>query len=113
MRDRKYYYISNIKNVESIQENGITADADGNIQILTIDKGKIRDILNIAAYISSNQLFLDEYGLFEIIENGITGEFIDPNVTGKTAQYQNMLKQQSIGKEYIKFVNTYKTYFSI
>ncbi len=113
MKTKKFYYISDVTSVSEIQENGISSDEDNSIYIFTIDKGKIKDVLNIAGYIASNQLFLDEYALFEIIDSGITGKLIDHKVSGRTAQYQRIVKQENIGNEHIKFVNCYKTYFAI
>ena len=110
---KKYYYISKVSDVPDIHENGIEADEDGDIFLFAIDKGKIRNILNIAGYITTNQLFLDEYALFEIFESGITGEMIYYKISGRTEQYQKILKQKNISKEHIKFINCYKTYFAI
>jgi len=113
MKIKKNYYISKVNLVPLIQENGIEADAEGSIFLFVIDKGKMKDILNIAGYITTNQLFLDEYALFEVFENGITGEMIDFKTSGRTEQYQKILKQKNIHKDHIKFVNCYKTYFAL
>ncbi len=113
MKTKKFYYISDVTSVSEIQEIGISSDEDNSIYIFTIDKGKIKDVLNIAGYIASNQLFLEEYALFEIIDRGITGDVIAHKVSGRTAQYQKVIKQKIINKEFIKFVNCYKIYFAI
>ncbi len=113
MKTIKFYYISNIHSVKDIQENGIKSDDDGNISLFTIDRGKIKDVLNIAGYIAGNQLFLDEYALFEVLDCGLTGEMSEDKVLGKTARYQRIVKQKFIDKECLKFVNSYRTYFAI
>ncbi len=113
MKIIKFYYISNIHSVNDIQENGIKSDDDGNIPVFTIDRGKIKDVLNIAGYIAGNQLFLDEYALFEILHGGLSGEVIEDKVPGKTARYQRIVKQDFIDKGCLKFVNSYRTYFAI
>ena len=113
MTNRKFYYISNVDKIAGIRESGIAAGRDGSIPIFTIDKGKIKDVLNIAGYIASNQLFLDEYGLFEIAERGITGELVKQDISGKTATYQRNLRQGKIDPEHLNFLNIYKTYFAI
>lgn len=113
MKNLKFYYISKVEHVPDIQENGIHADMESYIPIFSLDKGKINDALNVAGYISSNQLFLDEYALFEITASGITGSISKQSISGKTSQYQKILKQQIIKKEHIKFINIYKTYFAL
>jgi hypothetical protein len=113
MKVKKYYYISDVNSVSGIEEQGIRADANGDIFIFIIIKEKIQDAVNIAGYIATNQLFLGEYALFEIKEEGITGEITDHKASGRTSQYQKIIKQGIINREHIKFINSYKTSFSI
>ena len=113
MKIKKYYYISGLESVPDIEEHGILADENGDIFIFTIFKEKIQDAVNIAGYIATNQLFLENYALFEIREEGITGEITDHKVSGRVSQYQKIIKQDTINREFIKFINSYKTSFSI
>jgi len=109
---KKYYYITDVESVPLIQEQGITAD-EGAIPIFIVHRGKMRDVLNTAGYIAANQLFLGEYALFEIMEAGITGDIISHGVSGKTAPFQKIITQESIARDYIKFINCFTTTFSV
>jgi hypothetical protein len=113
MKEKKYYYISDVESVSDIEEHGIKANENGDIYIFEIIKKRIKDVLNIAGYIATNQLFLGDYALFEIKEEGITGRILDYKVSGRASQYQRIIKQEGINREYIKFINCYKTSFSI
>ena len=111
-RKKKYYYLSDVESVPRIQEEGITAD-EGVIPIFIVLRGKMHDVLNTAGYIAANQLFLGEYALFEIREGGITGEIVPQKISGKTAPFQKIIKQESIAPGHIRFINSYTTTFSI
>lgn len=109
---KKYYYIADLESVPRIEEEGIRAD-EGAIPIFIVLRGKMHDVLNTAGYIAANQLFLGEYALFEIMEAGITGEMAAQRVSGKTAPFQKIIKQERIAREHIRFINSYRTSFSI
>lgn len=113
MKIKKYYYISDLESVSDIEQHGIKANENGDIFIFIIFKEKIQDAVNIAGYIAINQLFLENYALFEIQEEGITGEITDHKVSGRVSQYQKIIKQDIISRKHIKFINSYKTSFSI
>ena len=113
----KYYHITSIDNVSSILENGLLANANGeiflfeNVSIVTYgvannSKGK-RVFGKIKRYVADsiaiNQVFLEDYAMFEIDEKGINEALINDNVADCTSKFQWIAKQSVIKPQYIDF----------
>jgi hypothetical protein len=97
---KRYYHITSFEGFLKISKEGIKASADGYIYLL--------DTKDYNAYVASNQLGYNDYGVFEINPDGITVE-IKPDKVGEiTAKHQFRIKQSLIEKQYLKFKGMYK-----
>lgn len=118
-----YYHITHKNNVSNIIRNGLLANTDGEIflfenkSIVTIGTAKNsqnklvlgRIKRTIADNIALNQLFLEEYAMFEIDANGITSYLKNDNVAEFGAKFQWIVKQPKIDKRYVSLFGYYKT----
>ncbi|MDQ1165892.1 hypothetical protein [Flavobacterium sp. SORGH_AS_0622] len=97
-----YYHISAIKNKESILANGLISDESEIFLCTSFDQLKM---------IAFNQLFLNEYSIFEVSTEGLTGEIIQDNVAEVGSGFQYIVKQNKIESKYLKFVNDAKFHY--
>ncbi len=90
-----YYHISSIKNKESILTNGIKSKSN---EIFICN-----DIEQLSS-IAIDQLGINEYSIFEIKEEGITGEFIVDKVADFGSDKQFLVSQDKIEPAFISFL---------
>lgn len=120
--EKYYYHITDPKNVESIMKEGLKANKDGEIflfenkaisyKLPMIDNGVCRVCkvkTTIANIIALNQLFLNEFAMFEISSDGIKGELLPDNVAEYSAPFQHIAKQLFILPEYITLCGVFKS----
>jgi len=92
----KHYHISDFQGWLSIKKNGIKCSEDEYIYMFDTND------VDVLCYVAINQLFMTDYGLFEIDHAGIESE-LEPDLVGElTAKYQFRVKQELIDKKYIK-----------
>jgi hypothetical protein len=113
----KYYHITrnDQQTLQSIRDNGLRANEQGEIFLFENRAFSLNGVVNyVADHIANNQIFADEYIMFEVNSKGITtlerediGEF--PARLG----LQWIAKQLVIEPKYIKphgvYKNTYKS----
>jgi len=92
----KYYHISRIENKESIINDGLNAN-EGHIFMCTN--------LQQLSFIAANQIFINEYSIFEIDINGIISEILPDNVAESGSETQFYIQQDNIAPEYISHVD--------
>ncbi len=110
----KYYHITKNNNrvLNSITQNGLLCDSEGNIFVFEDRAIGFNEIINdVADIIAHNQLFLKEYIMFEIDSAGFEVDLINDNVAEIGANFQWIVKQPKIKTEYISFCGKYKTIF--
>jgi hypothetical protein len=93
---KMFYHISSIEAVEHIATNGITADEEGYIYMLDTNSLEIVDTVAV------NQLFLEQYYLYEIDPTGITAELEPDEVAEFTASHHLRIKQAALESRFIK-----------
>lgn len=108
----KYYHITNTekKTIESILKNGIQCNSEGEIFVFENRIIGVNNVINtIADIIAENQIFLNEYVMFEIDEKGFNEELINDNVGEFGSNLQWYIKQAVIDKKHIQFYGKFKT----
>ena len=106
----KMYHITNMENLESILEEGIKCNADGEIFVFENKSIHCNGITNfIADMIARNQIFLKEYIMIEIDENAFESELIPDDVAELCHKQQWYVKQEIIAPEFLNHYGTYKT----
>lgn len=98
----RYYHITTFEGWLKTREEGIKADDDGYIYLLTTKKA------NILSHVAWNQLGLKDYGLISIKSEGILAELELDKVGEITAEFQRRIKQPLIEPKYIARLNMYK-----
>jgi len=108
-----YYHITKLDQsiIKSILTTGLRAN-DG--MIFLFENKSFRDSISgventISECIANNQLFLDEYAMFEISSEGITVELVNDNVGESTSKYQWICYQPVIEPKFINLFGTYRT----
>lgn len=107
-----YYHVSSRENFYKILNEGIKANEDGEIFLFDtefvlnpcFDPLKPESgakVIDVAASIARNQVFLHEFIVVEIDAEGITGELINDKVGEFTAPLQWIVKQQVIEADFI------------
>ena len=90
-----YYYVGLDETIDEIRSNGIRAEEDGYIVLLT--RKEIAD-----NYVLNQLLHAGKYPLIEVSARGITG-VIKPYITGEYAAFhQRLVQQDKIEPQYIK-----------
>ena len=111
----KYYHITDKKNRKSILENGLIANELNEIYLFenkTV-KNKRNGISNtIADCIAKNQLFLNEYVMFEIDPKGFKTPLINDAETELSSCILWILNQSKVGIDFIKDLGDFKTDFT-
>lgn len=122
----KYYHITAPKNIDSILENGLRANADGDIFLFEnksiirpysifidenrewkMDESK-KSIALVADIIAMGQVFLDEYAMFEVAREGIDSDMIPDNVAEESKNFQWIAKQPVISPQFINLFGVYE-----
>ena len=102
---KKYYHLTDVANASKILTEGIKANNEGLIfmfeNLVICYNGIINTVADCIAY---NQLYLEEYAVFEIASLGIYGEIMPDNVGEVSAKFQHILKQELIEKQFIKLI---------
>lgn len=110
----KYYHItkSDTNTIQSISMFGLECNMFG--EIFLFENKSIFDngISNcVSDCIAANQIFLNEYAMFEINPKGIKTELIPDNVGESSAKLQWYIKQKKIYPSYIKYWGTFKNIY--
>jgi hypothetical protein len=110
----KYYHIVKFdrKIIASILKDGLKANEDGEIFLFENKSIQINGVKNfISDHIACNQIFVDEYVMFEIDSEGFNTDLIPDNVAEFAAKWQWILKQHIIEPRFIEIFGKYKTKF--
>jgi hypothetical protein len=100
-RQRFYYHVTDVNNVDQIKRDGLEANEEGLIFVFT-------DMV-VSGLIAKEQCgFLDRYAVFKIYSNGITGRVIKDRVAEFSAPYQRVIIQEKIKKRYIDFLGVFR-----
>lgn len=100
-RSRKsaYYHVTHPENVESIRANGLRADAEGRIYVITDPW--------VADVIARDQVFARTFALFGVSEEGVTGA-VEPDLVSELVRgYQRVLVQPLVAPEHITLLGTH------
>lgn len=107
-RYNNYGHITHRDNVDSIIENGIRCNEDGDIFIYrdcdvehNFMPNKKPVMIPIYDLIAMGQVFLKDFAIFNIEPEGFEVELIPDNVAEITASQQFILKQPVIKSDYI------------
>jgi hypothetical protein len=114
----KFYHITHKENSKKIISEGLKANEDGQIFLFENKSIQLNNVINcIADCIARNQLFLNEYIMFEVDSLGFETELIRDNVAEITAQKQWILYQSFVSPDFVcfygKFKTEYKPFFNI
>lgn len=105
-----YYHITEVKNKKSILKNGLKCNEDEEIYLFENKSICWNGVVNtIANCIAKNQIFLDDFIMFEINPIAFETILIPDEVGEFSAKYQWILKQKSIKPIYINFCGKYRT----
>lgn len=103
----KYYHITKKENAFSIAFEGLKSNKNGEIFLFsdwTMTTRRNNKTVLICDLIAKNQLFLDEFIIYEINPKGIKGEIKIDNVGELTFKNQWIIIQNAIPKSYVKFI---------
>lgn len=116
----KLYHITTPDNLDSILENGLVANGNGEVNSGLSEDGYIYlfenksyrhpitgQVIAVADAIALNQLFTTDYVMLEIDTDGIKGELEHDNVGEFSSFAQWKVKQDKIGTEYLDVYGTY------
>lgn len=104
------YHITEVENLESILEEGLKCNEDGEIFVFENKSIHCNGIINnIADMIAFNQIFLEEYVMIEIDEDGFESELIPDDVAELSHKQQWYVKQKIIAPEFLDHYGTYIT----
>ena len=100
-KQRFYYHVTDVNNVDQIKRDGLKANEEGLIFVFT-------DMI-VSSLIAKEQYGLvDRYAVFKIYSNGITGRVIKDRVAEFSAPYQRVIIQEKILKRYIDFLGVFR-----
>ena len=103
----KYYHITKKENAFSIAFLGLKANENGEIFLFndwTFTTRKNKKTVLICDLIAKNQLFFDEFIIYEINPKGIKGKIENDNVAELTSKNQWVVMQDIIPKRYLKLI---------
>ncbi|MCZ8297004.1 MAG: hypothetical protein O9297_07275 [Flavobacterium sp.] len=93
MKKHKFYYhITSINNKEEILKNGIISSTN---QIWVTDREEQ------IPFVASNRSFLNEFSVFAISSNNVTGKIEQDRVAEIGAKYQFIINQNCINPEHL------------
>jgi hypothetical protein len=110
----KYYHITNSdkKTIKSILKNGLRCNSEGEIFVFENKSIIFNNVINsVADLIANNQLFLQEYVMFEIDDKGFNTELVNDNVGEISSKQQWYVQQPFVDKKHIIIYGTYKNTF--
>lgn len=108
----KYYHITDKKNLSTILREGLKANDEGDIFLFENKSVVVNSVVNtVADCIAHNQVFLSEYVMLEIANEGIKSELINDNAGEITSPLQWIVKQPLIEAIYLNFYEFYVTEF--
>lgn len=87
----KYYHITKKENAVSIAFQGLTSNENGEIFLFsdwTLTTRRSKKTVFICDLIARNQVFLNDFIIYEINPKGIKGKIENDNVAELTAKYQ-------------------------
>ena len=100
-KQRFYYHVTDVNNVDQIKRDGLKANEEGLIFVFT-------DMI-VSGLIAKEQYGLvDRYAVFKIYSNGITGRVIKDRVAEFSAPYQRVIIQAKILNRYIDFLGVFR-----
>ena len=106
-----FYHVTEAKNVKSILKDGLKCDNDGYIYLLTeldIQETIYGIWVFLPDIISTEQIGIKKYSLFQIYSEGITSEIEDDNVGELVSEFQKRINQKIIHTDYIKLLEERK-----
>ena len=101
IRQRFYYHVTDVNNVDQIKRDGLKANEEGLIFVFT-------DMVVSSSIAKEQYGLVDRYAVFKIYSNGITGRIIKDRVAEFSAPYQRVIIQEKILKRYIDFLGTFR-----
>ena len=100
-KQRFYYHVTDVNNVDQIKRDGLKANEEGLIFVFT-------DMI-VSSLIAKEQYGLvDRYAVFKIYSDGITGRVIKDRVAEFSAPYQRVIIQAKILNRYIDFLGVFR-----
>ena len=110
----KYYHITAKENLPKILKEGLKANEEGEIFLFENKSIRVNSVVNtVADCIAHNQVFLEQYVMFEIANEGITSELINDNVGELTSSLQWIAKQPLIELKHLEFYGYYVTGYKL
>jgi len=100
-KQRFYYHVTDVNNVDQIKRDGLKANEEGLIFVFT-------DMIVSGSIAKEQYGLVDRYAVFKIYSNGITGRVIKDRVAEFSAPYQRVIIQEKILKRYIDFLGTFR-----
>jgi len=100
-KNRFYYHVTDLKNVDQIKEHGLKANKEGLIFVFT-------DMVVSGLIAKEHYGIEDRYAVFKIFSKGISGRVIKDRVAEFSAPYQRVIIQEKISKMYIEFLGIFK-----
>jgi hypothetical protein len=100
-KNRFYYHVTDLKNVDQIKEHGLKANKEGLIFVFT-------DMVVSGLIAKEHYRIEDRYAVFKIFSKGISGRVIKDRVAEFSAPYQRVIIQEKISKMYIEFLGIFK-----
>ena len=103
----KYYHITKKENGFSINLFGLKSNENGEIFLFsdwTLTTRSNKKTVLICDLIARNQLFLDEFIIYEINSKGIKGKIENDNVAELTSKFQWIITQDNISRSYVKLI---------
>ena len=101
----KYYHITQKENALSINFLGLKSNENGEIFLFsdwTLTTRRNKKTVLICDLIAKNQLFFDEFIIYEINPKGINGKIENDNVAELTSKNQWIIMQDTIPRSYLK-----------
>ena len=108
----KYYHITNTdaETIQSILKNGLRCNSEGEIFVFENKSIGYNNVINtVADSIANNQIFLNEYVMFEVDDKGFNSDLINDNVGEMSSNQQWYIKQPFIDKKHLQVHGVFKT----
>lgn len=107
MNDTAYYHISSVDAVAKIKKHGLRLDEDGKLYVLDAVEITVDNLtIDIAAALATNQLFLDEFAVWEIQPVAITAE-PEPDDVGEAWSQHQFIISHPISPQHVTLMGTY------
>lgn len=89
-----YYHVTAPGNVDNIMKEGLRANEDGEIFVITT--------MRVANHIAKTQVFLKEFAVIGIYFYGVTGAVGGDSVGEAIAQFHRIIRQERIAPEFLR-----------